>query len=166
MSSKFADWGDSVDDGSKLVRTLHRLLSSDPEASCEESSEESGELVTVSEGSYHSEASVLAAVTYSAAAQKNLPKRTFRKKSRFAQAIYQSLKKNIFIMPNRPYMAFFMAPAASFTNKDIFNALLSDGVPASVAQSLQRSPNGNVLITFASRQYHDLFLPRFSLLVR
>lgn len=68
------------------------------------------------------------------------------------------------MMPIRPYTAFFIAPAASFTTKDIFDALLLDGVPASVVQSLQRSPNGNVLITFASRQYHDLFLPRFSLL--
>lgn len=73
MSSKFADWGNCVDDGGKLVRTLHRLLPSDPEAYCEESSEESGELVMVAERSYHSEASVLATVTYSAAAQKNLP---------------------------------------------------------------------------------------------
>lgn len=70
-SSDYGDWGDTTDDGSELVRTLRRLVPSDPETSSEDSDDE---LVTVSERSYHSEGRVRAAVSYSAAAQKNLPK--------------------------------------------------------------------------------------------
>ena len=69
-------------------------------------------------------------------------------------------------MPDRPYTAFFTAPSSTFTAKDIFDALLTDGIPASAVCCLQRSPNGNVLVTFALQKYHDLFLRRSSFIVR
>ena len=69
-------------------------------------------------------------------------------------------------MPDRPYTAFFSAPSTAFATKDIFDALLSDGIPASAVRCLQRSPNGNVLITFASKRYRDLFLRRSCFVVR
>ena len=61
------------------------------------------------------------------------------------------------VMPDRPYTAFFPAPSTAFATKDILDALLSDGIPASAVRCLQRSPNGIVLITFASKRYRDLF---------
>jgi len=68
-------------------------------------------------------------------------------------------------MPDRLYTAFFTAPSSTFTTKDIFDALLTDSVPASAVCCLQRSPNGNVLITFALQKYRDLFLRRCSFIV-
>lgn len=167
MSSEYGDWGDSADDGSELIRTLRRLVPSDPESSTEESD---AELETVSERSYHTERSVRVAVSYSAAAQKNLPKEDTSEAVSFCPSYLSEFEKEHLhcenVMPDRPYTAFFTAPAASFTTKDIFDALLTDGIPASAVQCLQRSPNGNVLVTFASKQYRDLFLRRSSFVVR
>ena len=70
------------------------------------------------------------------------------------------------MVPNRPYTAFFTAPMLAFSAKDIFDALLTDGIPASEVCCLQRSPYGNVLITFALKKYRDLFLLRSSFIVR
>lgn len=164
-SSEYGDWGDTADDGSELVSSLRRLVPSDPE-----SSESDDELVTVSERSYHSDGSVRAPVSYSAAVGKNLPKEDTSEEISSRPSYLSEFEKEHFhrenVMPDRPYTAFFTAPAASFTTKDIFDALLSDGIPASGVRCLQRSPNGNVLITFASRHYRDLFLRRSSFIVR
>ena len=166
-SSVHGDWGDTPDDGSELVSYLHRLLPHDPETSSEESDTD---LVTVSERSYHSAESVRAALSYSAAAQKNLPKEDIPKETPSRPSYLSDFEREHFhrenVMPDRPYTAFFTAPAASFTTKDIFDSLLTDGVPASAVRCLQRSPNGNVIITFASMQYRDLFLRRSSFVVR
>ena len=167
MSSVYGDWGDSADDGSELIRTLHRLVPSDPESSSEESD---AELETVSERSYHTEGSARAAISYSAATRKNLPKEDTSEAVSSRPSYLSEFEKEHFhrenVMPDRPYTAFFTAPAASFTTKDIFDALLTDGIPASAVRCLQRSPNGNVLVTFASKQYRDLFLRRSSFVVR
>lgn len=167
MSSVYGDWGDSADDGSELIRTLHRLVPSDPESSSEESDTE---LETVSERSYHTEGSTRAAISYSAATRKNLPKEDTSEAVSSRPSYLSEFEKEHFhrenVMPDRPYTAFFTAPAASFTTKDIFDALLTDGIPASAVRCLQRSPNGNVLVTFASKQYRDLFLRRSSFVVR
>lgn len=48
------------------------------------------------------------------------------------------------VMRDRLYTTFFTAPSLTFTAKDIFNALLTDGIPASAVRCLQRSPDGNV----------------------
>lgn len=85
LSSQHGDWGDTTDDGSELVRSLPQLVTGGPEAY----SEESDELVMVSECGYHSGVSVRTAVSFSAAAQKNLPKEDIPEEV--------SLKRNIFI---------------------------------------------------------------------
>lgn len=61
-------------------------------------------------------------------------------------------------MPDRPLTAFFTALPAAFSTKDICDALMTDGIPASAVRCLQRSPNGNVMIMFSSQRYRDSFL--------
>ena len=164
------DWGDSADDdGSELIRTLSRLVpfsDVDVSSESEESSDEG--LVTVSEKSYHSDGK--AASTYLAAAKKNLPEEERVEEVSFRPSYLSNFEKEHFhrenVMPDRPYTAFFTAPSTAFATKDIFDALLSDGIPASAVRCLQRSPNGNVLITFASKRYRDLFLRRSCFVVR
>ena len=181
--SDHGDWGDSADDdGSELIRTLSRLVPfPDVEVSSEsEESEESTDeaLDTVSEKSYHSDGNAeksyhsdgKTAPTYLAAAKKNLPEEENVEKVSYRPSYLSDFEKEHFhrenVMPDRPYTAFFTAPSSAFTTKDIFDALLTDGIPASAVRCLQRSPNGNVLITFASKRYRDLFLRRSSFVVR
>lgn len=181
--SDLGNWGDSADDdGSELIRTLSRLVPfSDVEVSSEsEESEESTDeaLDTVSEKSYHSDGKAeksyhsdgKTAPTYLAAAKKNLPEEENVEKVSYRPSYLSDFEKEHFhrenVMPDRPYTAFFTAPSSAFTTKDIFDALLTDGIPASAVRCLQRSPNGNVLITFASKRYRDLFLRRSSFVVR
>ena len=79
--------------------------------------------------------SVRAAVSFSAATQKNLPEEDIPEEVSFRASYLSEFEKEHFhcenVMPDRPYMTFFTAPATSFTSKDIFNTLLSDGVPDS-----------------------------------
>lgn len=137
-------------------------VSSDSDGSSDE------DLVTVSEKSYHSDGK--SALTYVAAAKKNLPEAESFEEVSFRPSYLSNFEKEHFhrenVMPDRPYTAFFTAPSTAFSTKDIFDALLSDGIPASAVRCLQRSPNGNVLITFASKRYRDLFLRRSSFVVR
>ena len=53
----------------------------------------------------------------------------------------------------------------STTTKDIFDALLSDGIPATAIRCLQRQPNGSVLITFSTSEYRDHFLRKSAFVV-
>ena len=155
------DWGDSPDDdGSKLIRTLSWLVpfsDDDVPSESEESSDE--DLETVSEKRYHNDGK--AASTYLAAA-KNLPEKESVEEVSYHPSYLSNFEKEHFhrenIMADRPYTAFFLAPSTAFATKDIFDALLSDGIPASAVRCLQRSPNGIVLSTFASKRYRDLFL--------
>lgn len=164
------DWADSVDDdGSELIRTLSRLVSfSDVEVSSVSEDSSDDDLETVSEKSYHSDGK--AAPTYLAAAKKNLPEEKRVEEVTSRPQYLSNFEKEHFhrqnVMPDRPYTAFFSAPSTAFSTKDIFDALLTDGIPASAVRCLQRSPNGNVLITFASMHYRDLFLRRSSFVVR
>ena len=167
--SDHGDWGDSADDdGSELIRTLSRLVPSDVELTSDSEDSSDEDLVTVSEKSYHSDGK--SALTYLAAAKKNLPEEESVEAVSFRPSYLSDFEKEHFhrenVMPDRPYTAFFTAPSAAFTTKDIFDALLTDGIPASAVRCLQRSPNGNVLITFASKRYRDLFLRRSSFIVR
>ena len=168
--SDHGDWGDSADDdGSELIRTLSRLVPfSDVDVSSESEESSDVDLETVSEKNYHSDGK--AAPTYLAAAKKNLPEEECVEEVSFRPSYLSDFEKEHFhrenVMPDRPYTAFFTAPSAAFTTKDIFDALLTDGIPASAVCCLQRSPNGNVLITFASKRYRDLFLRRSSFVVR
>ena len=165
--SDHGDWGDSADDdGSELIRTLSRLV---PFSDVDETvSEKSYHSDGKAEKSYHSDGK--GAPTYPAAAKKNLPEEESVEHVSFRPSYLSDFEKEHFhrenVMPDRPCTAFFTASSTAFTTKDIFDALLTDGIPASAVRCLQRSPNGNVLITFASKRYRDLFLRRSSFVVR
>ena len=165
-----ASVGDEVSrDGGEVVSGSGEA--SDVEISRSESSDESHSLVTVSERGSESDRDVpRISALYSSAIKKNLPAEETSEPVSFRPSYLSEFEKEHFhrenVMPDRPYTAFFNAPSSSFTAKDIFDALLSDGIPASAVRCLQRSPNGNVLITFASQKYRDLFLRRSSFIVR
>lgn len=143
---------------------------SDVEFSSSESSDESEALVTVSERHSESDGDVpRISALYSSAAKKNLPAEDTPEKVTYRPNYLSEFEREHFnrenVMPDRPYTAFFNAPSSAFSTKDIFDALLTDGIPASAVRCLQRSPNGNVLITFALQKYRDLFLRRSSFVV-
>lgn len=151
-------------DGSEASRDSGEV--SDVELSSSESSSECSDdsegLVTVSERRSASDRDVpRISTSYSSAIKKNLPADVPEKVS-YRPNYLSEFEKEHFnrenVMPDRPYTAFFNAPSSSFTAKDIFDALLTDGIPASAVRCLQRSPNGNVLITFASQKYRASFL--------
>ena len=141
---------------------------SDVEVSSESEESTDEDLDTVSKKSYHSDGK--SAPTYLAAAKKNLREEESVEEVSFRPSSLSDFEREHFhrenVMPDRPYTAFFTAPSTAFTTKDIFDALLTDGIPASAVRCLERSPNGNVLITFASKRYRDLFLRRSSFVVR
>ena len=156
-------------DGSEASRDSGEV--SDVEFSSSESSDDSEGLITVSERRSASDCDVpRISSLYSSAIKKNLPAEVVPEKVSYRPSYLSEFEKEHFnrenVMPDRPYTAFFNAPSSSFTAKDIFDALLTDGIPASAVRCLQRSPNGNVLITFASQKYRDLFLRRSSFIVR
>lgn len=139
-------------DGSEVARDSGEA--SDEEISSNESSDESDGLVTVSERRSDSDRDVpRISALYSSAIKKNLPAEEAPEKMCYHPSYLSEVEKEHFntenVMPDRPYTAFFSAPSSSFTAKDIFDALLTGGIPASAVRCLQRSPNGNVLITFA-----------------
>lgn len=139
-------------DGSKVARDSGEA--SDEEISSNESSDESDGLVTVSERRSESDREVpRISALYSSAIKKNLPAEEAPEKMCYHHSYLSEFEKEHFntenVMQDRPYTAFFSAPSSSFTAKDIFDALLTGGIPASAVRCLQRSPNGNALITFA-----------------
>ena len=109
-------------------------------------------------------------VLYSSAAKKNLPAEEPSEEVTFHPSYLSGFDKEHFhrenVMPDQSYTAFFSAPSSPFTTKHIFDALLTDGIPASAVRCLQRSPNGKVFITFTLQKYRDLFLRRSSFVVR
>ena len=70
------------------------------------------------------------------------------------------------VTPERPCTAYFNVGDNSTTTKDIFDALLRDGIPATAVRCLQRQPNGSVLITFSTSEYRDRFLRKSAFVVR
>ena len=139
-------------DGSEVARDSGEA--SDEEISSNESSDESDGLVTVSERRSESDRDVpRISALYTSAIKKNLPAEEAPEKMCYHPSYLSEVEKEHFntenMMPDRPYTAFFSALSSSFTAKDIFDALLTGGIPASAVRCLQRSPNGNVLITFA-----------------
>ena len=167
--SESGDCGNTPDDGTELVNKLLRLA----QMSEQDSSDDSDVLETVSEHSYHSEQTGPSRqATYSTVTKKNLPgEEVSLDESRSSRPSYLlNFEKEHFhrenVMPDRPYTAFFTTPTDTYTTKNIFDTLLRDAIPASAVRCLQRSPNGNVLITFALRKYHDLFVRKPSFVVR
>ena len=155
------DDGEVSKDGSEVSRVSGEA--SDVEISSSESSDESGCLVTVSEHRSKSNQDVLRiSPLYSLASKKNLPVEETTEEVSFRPSYLSEFKKEHFhrenVMRDRPYTAFFSAPSSSFTAKDIFDTLLTDGIPASAVRCLHGSPSGNVLITFALQKYCNLVL--------
>lgn len=185
-----ADWSEVVDDGGEVASVGGEVSgdgsevsrdgsevardsgeASDVEISSNESSDESAGLVTISKRRSESDRDVpRISALYNLAIKKNLPAEEAPEKMSYHPSYLSEFEKEHFntenVMLDRPYTAFFSAPSSSFTAKDIFEALLTGGIPASAVHCLQRSPNGNVLITFALQKYHDLFLRRSSFIIR
>lgn len=155
-------WCEMVEDVDETIRNGSEVSNdvSDVQHSSSESSDESALLETVSERG--SDTDVPSSTLYSSIAKKNLPAEEPHEEVTYRPSYLSEFEKEHFnrenVMPDRPYTAFFNAPSTAFTTKEIFDALLSDSIPASAVRCLQRSPNGRVLITFASQKYLNQFL--------
>lgn len=69
------------------------------------------------------------------------------------------------VTPDRPCTAFLRVEAET-TTKQIFDSLLSDGIPANAVRCLQRKPTGEILITFSKAEYCVQFLDKSALFLR
>ena len=165
-------WSELLEDVDETITTSSEVSNdvSEVHSSSSESSDESALLETVSERGSDTDVPRISVLLYSSVAKKNLPAEEPQEEVTYRPSYLSEFEKEHFnrenVMPDRPYTAFFNAPSTAFTTKDIFDALLSDGIPASAVRCLQRSPNGRVLITFASQKYRDLFLRRSIFIVR
>lgn len=116
------------------------------------------------------------AISYAGCAKKNLPAEEDRDLSTEERDMYHrylsssTFEKDNFhpnnIPPERPCSAFFHLPEHFTTLKDIFDALLRDGIPASAVRCLQRLPNDGILVTFSTEDMRNRFLRRSSLIIR
>ena len=68
------------------------------------------------------------------------------------------------VTPDRPCTAFFRAPEAS--TKDIFDSLLTDGIPANSVRCLLRKQTGETLITFSKEEFCVQFLEKSAFYLR
>jgi len=94
--------------------------------------------------------------------EQRICERRIRSMSEFEQENFHPLN----VTPDRPCTAYFNVGDNLTTTKDIFDALLRDGIPATAVRCLQRQPNGSVLITFSTSEYRDRFLRRSAFVVR
>lgn len=62
------------------------------------------------------------------------------------------------VTPERPCSAFFNIQDPNIRTREIFDALLREGIPANGVRCVQRSPNGGVDITFQTIAYRDKFV--------
>ena len=62
------------------------------------------------------------------------------------------------VTPGRPCSAFFNIANTDIPTRQIFNALMREGIPASAVRCLQRSPRGFVDITFYTEAVRDKFV--------
>ena len=62
------------------------------------------------------------------------------------------------VTPERPCSAFFNIQDPAIRTREIFDALLREGIPANGVRCVQRSPNGGVDITFQTIAYRDKFV--------
>ena len=69
------------------------------------------------------------------------------------------------VMPDRPASAYFTLPDSSVTTKQIFDSLVRDGFPPTLACCLQRSQNESVVLTFTKEEIRNKFLQQSSFFV-
>ena len=69
------------------------------------------------------------------------------------------------VTPERVTSAFFPLPNQNATMQHIFDALLTDGIPASAVRCLQRLPNGKVDITLGIQGMRDHILKKSAFIV-
>ena len=67
------------------------------------------------------------------------------------------------VTPERVTSAFFTLPDPNATMQHIFDASLTDGIPASAVRCSQPLPNGKVDITFGSQEMRDQFFEKIDL---
>ena len=84
----------------------------------------------------------------------------FRRLSDFEKQHFHPLN----VTPDRPCSAFFRAAEAS--TKDIFDSLLTDGIPAHSVRCLSRKPTGETLITFSKEEFCVQFLEKSAFYLR
>ena len=70
------------------------------------------------------------------------------------------------MMPERPFKAHFSLSDKDTSLSQVFPEVKSCGIRAAAVRCLQRNPNGFVSVTFASSEYRDLFLRKFSFICR
>lgn len=68
-------------------------------------------------------------------------------------------------MPTRPCSAFFKV-GEDVTSKQIFDSFWNSGIPVEAVRCLQRKPSGEVVVTFSTAQYRDLFRQHSPLIER
>lgn len=128
---------------SSLELCSSELVANEEESSTSSSSssEESDHDVTVMEKSDHSDDD--AESSYLAAVKRNLPAEEPELVAPARPAFISEFEREHFhhenVMPDRPLTAFSTASPTAFTTKDIFDALMTDGIPASAVRCLQRS---------------------------
>lgn len=143
------------------------LLSSVPAASWGDQVEQDLELPDVSEDAAAG-GNPAPGISYANCAKKNLPEKVNPALTPEERDLYQrylsssKFEKDNFhpynTPPERPCSAFFNLPEHATTVKDIFDAFLRDGIPASCVRCLQRLPNDGVLVTFSSEEVRNQFL--------
>ena len=69
------------------------------------------------------------------------------------------------VTPERVTSAFFTLLDQNATMQHIFDALLTDGIPASAVKCFQRLPDGKVDITFGTQEMRDQFLKKSAFIV-
>ena len=69
------------------------------------------------------------------------------------------------VTPERVTSAFFTLPDQNATMQHIFDALVTDGIPASAVRCLQHLPNGKVDITFSTQEMRDQFWKKSAFIV-
>ena len=83
--------------------------------------------------------------------------------------ILSDIERNNFhplnVTPSRPCTAFFRV-GEDVTSKQIFDSFRNSGIPVQAVRCLQRKPSGDVVVTFSTAQYRDLFLQHSPLIER
>ena len=104
--------------------------------------------------------------SYAARVRHNLPEYVkpvnppFRRRADYLPAFEREHFDVYNLTPERVTSALFTLPDQNATMQHIFDALLTDGIPASAVRCLQRLPNDKVDITFGTQEMRDQFLKK------
>ena len=69
------------------------------------------------------------------------------------------------VTPDRPCSAFFNIANTDIPTRQIFDALIREGIPATAVRCLQRSPRGSVDIIFYTEAVRDKFVGLLSFVI-